>query len=78
MQRQRRKKITCIHIYSHTTGYVFDMMQLVLEEIIHDPLPYVAAVQLIPVPQPLCVQLDRPSMEDAVAQHLSRFSQGGV
>ncbi|XP_046885937.1 uncharacterized protein LOC124474096 isoform X2 [Hypomesus transpacificus] len=60
-----------------TMCYVFDMMQLVLEEIIHDPLPYVAAVQRIPVPQPLCGQLDRPSMKDAVAQHLSRFSQGG-
>ena len=54
------------------------MMQLVMEEIIHDPLPYVAAVQLIPVPQPLCAQLDRPSMEDAVAQHVSRFSRGEV
>ena len=45
----------------HTTGYVLDMMQLVLEEIIHDPLPYVDAVLLVPVPQDLCAQLDRPS-----------------
>ncbi|KAG5283688.1 hypothetical protein AALO_G00044850 [Alosa alosa] len=39
--------------------------------IIKDPLPYWDAVQRIPVPQDLCAQLDRPSMEDAVAEHVS-------
>ncbi|KAG5270527.1 hypothetical protein AALO_G00193680 [Alosa alosa] len=45
--------------------------------IIKDPVHW-DAVQRIPVPQDLCAQLDRPSMEDAVAEHVSRFSQKGV
>ncbi|KAF1380251.1 hypothetical protein PFLUV_G00184890 [Perca fluviatilis] len=61
-----------------TICYVLDLMRLVFEEIIHDPLPYLDAVQRILVPQDLCAKLDRPSMDDAVAEHVSRFSQGGV
>ncbi|XP_034722579.1 uncharacterized protein LOC117941677 isoform X1 [Etheostoma cragini] len=61
-----------------TICYVLDLMQLVFEEIIHDPIPYLEAVQQLPVPQDLCAQLDRPSMDDAVADHVSRFSRGGV
>ncbi|XDV14173.1 hypothetical protein PO909_002359, partial [Leuciscus waleckii] len=38
----------------YTTGYVLDLMRLVFEEIIHDPLPYVDAVQRVPVPQDMC------------------------
>ncbi|KAG5283730.1 hypothetical protein AALO_G00045460 [Alosa alosa] len=54
------------------------MYTLAKQFIIKDPLPYWDAVQRIPVPQDLCAQLDRPSMEDAVAEHVSRFSRKGV
>jgi hypothetical protein len=45
--------------FSHTTGYVLDLMQPVFEENIHHLLPYLEAVLQIPVPQDLCAQLDR-------------------
>ncbi len=53
-------------------------MDSVFEEVVRDPLSYLDAVQRIPVPQYLSSQHDRPSMEEAIAEHVSRFSRGGV
>ncbi|KAL1004808.1 hypothetical protein UPYG_G00050880 [Umbra pygmaea] len=61
-----------------TICYILNLMRLVFEEIIHDPVPYVDAVQRIPVPQDLCAQLDRPSIGDAVTENVSRFNRGRV
>ncbi|KAG5267811.1 hypothetical protein AALO_G00226040 [Alosa alosa] len=55
-----------------------ETMYRLAKQFIKDPLPYWDVVQRIPVPQDLCAQLDRPSMEDAVAEHVSRFSRKGV
>lgn len=52
-------------------------MNTVFEEVVRDPLPFLDGIQKIPVPPDLSSQLDRPSMEEAVVQHVSRFSQGG-
>ncbi|KAG5261115.1 hypothetical protein AALO_G00300200 [Alosa alosa] len=60
-----------------TICYVFNLIRLVFEEIVHDSLRYVDAVQQIPVPQDLCAQLPRPSREDAVAEHVTVQSRGG-
>lgn len=62
---------------SYFTGYLINLMDSVFEEVVHDPLPYLDAVQRIPLPQYLSSQHDRPSMEEAVAEHVSRFSRGG-
>ncbi|XP_055062144.2 uncharacterized protein [Misgurnus anguillicaudatus] len=61
-----------------TFCYVTSLMDSVFEEAVCDPLPFLDAVQQIPVPPYLSAQHDRPSMEEAVAEHVSRFSQGGV
>lgn len=51
-------------------------MNTVFEEVVRDPLPFLDAIQQIPVPPNLTAQYDRPSMEEAIAEHVSRFSQG--
>ncbi len=66
------------HYLSYFTGYVINLMDSVFEEVVRDPLPYLDAVQRIPVPQYLSSQHDRPSMKEAIAEHVSRFSRGGV
>ncbi|XP_067298749.1 uncharacterized protein [Pseudorasbora parva] len=52
-----------------TFCYVINLMNTVFEEIVHNPLPFLDAIQRIPVPPDLSAQHDRPSMEKAVAQH---------
>lgn len=51
-------------------------MTLLFEEVLDDPEPYRQQLQTISVPENLSAQFERPSLEEAVAQHLSRFSQG--
>ncbi|KAL0970143.1 hypothetical protein UPYG_G00237740 [Umbra pygmaea] len=76
--KAKRGGYTVKQVKTETTiCYVLNLMQLVFKDIIHDPVPYVDAVQRIPVPEDLCAQLNRPSIEDAVAEHVSRFSRGG-
>lgn len=58
--------------------YVGDLMRLVLEEVFEDPAPFIEELQKIPIPQDLSSQYDRPSKEDVVARHTSRFSQGAA
>lgn len=60
------------------TGYAINLMHLVFDQIVQDPRPYITELQRIPVPPNLCAALQRPTMEEAVGRHLSRFSQGGV
>lgn len=60
------------------TGCVINLMNTVFEEVVRDPLPYLDGIQQIPVPPDRSSQHDRPSMEEAVALHVSRFSQDGV
>ncbi|KAF4111800.1 uncharacterized protein LOC131543092 isoform X2 [Onychostoma macrolepis] len=60
-----------------TFCYVINLMDSVFEGVVRDPLPYLDAVQRIPVPQYLSSQHDIPSMEEAVAEHVACFSRGG-
>ncbi|XP_073695165.1 uncharacterized protein [Garra rufa] len=50
-----------------TFCYAINLMDSVFKEVVHDPLPYLDAIQQIPVPQDLSAQHDRSSMEKAVA-----------
>lgn len=59
-------------------GYANNMIKLVFDEMVLDPQPYLTELQKIPVPPTLCSTLEQPTMEDAVAQHTSRFNQVGV
>lgn len=61
-----------------STGYAYNLIHLVFNEVVHDPRPFVDAVKQMPVPQPMSAQYDRPAKDEAVAGHVSRFSQGKV
>lgn len=53
-------------------------MTLLFEKVLPDPFPYMEELHKITVPDSLCTQYDRPSLEEAIAEHVSRFSQGAV
>ncbi|XP_052434176.1 uncharacterized protein LOC127974730 isoform X1 [Carassius gibelio] len=57
-----------------TFCYVINLMDCVFEEVFRDPLPYLDAIQRIPVSHYLSPQHDRPSTEKAIAEHVSCFS----
>ncbi|KTF79623.1 hypothetical protein cypCar_00007802 [Cyprinus carpio] len=59
-----------------TFCYVINLMDSVFQEVFCDPLPYLDAIQRIPVPQYLSAQRDRPSMEKTVAEHVTFQSRG--
>nr|XP_055037185.1 uncharacterized protein LOC129424518 [Misgurnus anguillicaudatus] len=61
-----------------TCCYALNMIQLVFDKIVQDPHPYITELKRVPVPPNLCATLDRPTKKEAVARHVSRFSQGGV
>ncbi|XP_057182524.1 uncharacterized protein LOC130549346 isoform X2 [Triplophysa rosa] len=55
--------------------YVTDLMKLVFEEVFADPTPFVEKLKKIPIPEPLSSQFERPSKEEVVHRHVSRFSR---
>uniref|UniRef100_A0A9J8DC12 Uncharacterized protein n=1 Tax=Cyprinus carpio carpio TaxID=630221 RepID=A0A9J8DC12_CYPCA len=61
-----------------TYCYVYNLMTLLFEKVLPDPFPYMEELHKITVPDSLCTQYDRPSLEEAIAEHVSRFSQGAV
>ncbi|KAF4115269.1 uncharacterized protein LOC131535869 isoform X2 [Onychostoma macrolepis] len=58
-----------------TYNYVDELLKLVFDEVIMDPSPFVDEMKAIPIPTPLCAEYDRPSKEEAIAHHVSRFNQ---
>ncbi|XP_056312320.1 uncharacterized protein LOC130223502 [Danio aesculapii] len=61
-----------------TYKYVEELLKLVFEVVIMDPTPFVDEMKAIPIPKSLCAEYDRPTKEEAIAHHVSRFSQEGV
>lgn len=53
-------------------------MTFLFEKVIPDPLLYMEEIHKLNVPETLSAQYDRPSMEEAIARHVSRFNQGEV
>ncbi|XP_057183575.1 uncharacterized protein LOC130550184 isoform X3 [Triplophysa rosa] len=51
------------------------LLNLVFEEVIIDPTPFGEELKTIPVPPELCAEFERPSKEETIARHVSRFSQ---
>lgn len=50
-------------------------MRLVFEEVIIDPAPFVEELQAIPVPMAISAEFERPSKEETISRHVSRFSR---
>ncbi|XP_052429872.1 uncharacterized protein LOC127971108 [Carassius gibelio] len=57
---------------------VADLMKLIFKEVFADPAPFVKELKQIPIPPFLSSQFERPSKEEVVGCHISRFSQGAV
>ncbi|XP_059378408.1 uncharacterized protein LOC132114317 [Carassius carassius] len=57
-----------------TFGYVKDLMRLVFVEVFEDPAYYVEELRKVPIPDSLSEQFDRPTKEDLIARHVSRFN----
>lgn len=64
--------------YAVFLEYVDELMDLLFNEVILDPAPFVAEVKAVAVPGFLCEQYQRPEKADAVAGHVSRFSCPGM
>ncbi len=52
-----------------------ELLRLVFEEVIVDPTPFVDQLKTIPIPTDLSSEFERPSKEETVARHVSRFTQ---
>ncbi|KAJ8369579.1 hypothetical protein SKAU_G00096070 [Synaphobranchus kaupii] len=53
------------------------LMDLLFNEVISDPAPFVAELLCASVPEPLCAQYERPDKAEAIAGYVSRFSRTG-
>ncbi|KAK7130683.1 hypothetical protein R3I94_015980 [Phoxinus phoxinus] len=59
------------------TEYVTELTDILFNEVILDPAPFVADMKTVAVPGFLCSQYERPGKSDAIASHVSRFSCPG-
>lgn len=62
---------------SFLADYVDDLINLLINEVFLHPTPYTEELRAIPIPPPLSSLFDKPSKEEVIARHVSRFSQGG-
>ncbi|XP_044032699.1 uncharacterized protein LOC122866728 [Siniperca chuatsi] len=70
--RPREGKMT-----KYTAEYVTEPTDLLFNEVIHDPSPFVAEMNAVAVPGFLCSQYERPEKSDAITSHVSRFRYPG-
>ncbi|XP_039667161.1 uncharacterized protein LOC120565424 isoform X2 [Perca fluviatilis] len=73
--KSRKGEVTARPVKTDPT---YKLMRLVFEEVFEDPTPFVEVLKLIPIPKDLASEHERPSKEEVVARHLSRFAQGTV
>ncbi len=59
----------------HCTGYVEELLDLIFNQVLVDPAPYVDEVLRIPIPPALCADYDRPEKEEAISSRVTRFNQ---
>ena len=60
------------------TGYVVDMMDLLVEKVFVNPTPYTDAMLAISVPEPLSARYEKLDKQNVIASYVSRFKRGGV
>ncbi|XP_031165171.1 uncharacterized protein LOC116056894 isoform X2 [Sander lucioperca] len=77
--KSRKGEVTARPVKTDPTyKYVEELMRLVFEEVFEDPTPFVEVLKSIPIPKDLASDHERPSKEEVVARHVSRFVQGTV
>ncbi|CAM4598848.1 unnamed protein product [Leuciscus chuanchicus] len=60
-----------------TYNYVDELISLLVNKVFLDPTPYTEELHAVPIPPPLSSEYEKPSKEEVIARHVSRFSQGG-
>ncbi|CAM4306824.1 unnamed protein product [Leuciscus chuanchicus] len=61
----------------YSTEYVTELTDILFNEVIQDPAPFVADMKAVAVPGFLCSQYEQPGKSDAIPSHMSRFSCPG-
>ena len=59
----------------YCTGYVGELMDLILEKVYWDQATYRSEVLKINIPEDLCAQYERPDREEVIAKYVSRFNR---
>lgn len=59
-------------------GYVDELLNLLFNDVLHDPAPFVEQLKAVSVPEPLCSQYERPEKAQVIENYVSRFSCQGV
>ncbi|XP_039522037.1 uncharacterized protein LOC120475417 [Pimephales promelas] len=57
----------------YSTEYVTELTNILFNEVMQDPAPFVADLKAVAVPGSLCSQYERPGKSDAIASHVSRL-----
>lgn len=60
-----------------TYCYVERLLDLLFNEVTHDPAPYVGKLCKLSIPGPLSAPCERPDKEVAIAGFVSSFNLGG-
>nr|XP_055050478.1 uncharacterized protein LOC129436396 [Misgurnus anguillicaudatus]XP_055050487.1 uncharacterized protein LOC129436396 [Misgurnus anguillicaudatus]XP_055050496.1 uncharacterized protein LOC129436396 [Misgurnus anguillicaudatus]XP_055050507.1 uncharacterized protein LOC129436396 [Misgurnus anguillicaudatus] len=61
-----------------TFHYLNSLLDLIFEEVVVDPAPYVDEVLKISIPEDLTAQFDKPDKLELIASYVSRFNRGQV
>ncbi|KAG1928867.1 hypothetical protein F2P79_023326 [Pimephales promelas] len=57
----------------YSTEYVTELTNILFNEVMQDPAPFVADLKAVAVPGSLCSQYERPGKSDAIASHVSSY-----
>ncbi|CAM4327192.1 unnamed protein product [Leuciscus chuanchicus] len=61
-----------------TFQYVDNLLELIFENVVVDPTPYMDDILKISIPEDLTSQFDKPDKQEVINSYVSRFNQGQV
>ncbi|XDV12214.1 hypothetical protein PO909_000927 [Leuciscus waleckii] len=61
-----------------TFQYVDNLLELIFENVVVDPTPYMDDIVKISIPEDLTSQFDKPDKQEVINSYVSRFNQGQV
>ncbi|XP_068196022.1 protein FAM110B isoform X3 [Antennarius striatus] len=63
-----------LHSHYRSKGFVADLLDLICDKVLVDPMPYTDKILAIPVPKVLSAQYGRPDKEEVIASYMTRFN----
>ena len=63
---------------AYCTGYVEDLIGLIMGPVFEDPTLYREAILKIHIPPDLSAEVDHPEKEEVIGSYVSRFNPGEV